>query len=76
MQDDYIVALLDMFTLLMIYLLYYPQSEEGTGSLCFAAATNFAGLARSGDPAHQGWIKLKFISDAAASMNGLHYHCK
>lgn len=54
MRDDYIVALLDVFMLLMIYLLYYPQSEEGAGSLLFAAATNFAGLARSGDPTHQG----------------------
>lgn len=76
MQDDYIVALLDVFMLLMIYLLYYPQSEEDAGSLFFAAATNFAGLARSGDPAHQGWTKLKFISDATASTGGPHYHCK
>lgn len=45
-------------------LLYSAQSEEGLGSLLFAVAPNFAGLARPGSPAHEKWTSHEFISDA------------
>lgn len=60
--------------LLMIYLPYYAQCEEGVGSQLFEAAPSFASLARPGGPAHHGWTKLKFISDVPASMGGLYSH--